>query len=33
MSVELAPGATGLLVLSDGTVLQGLGVGAEGAAV
>jgi len=33
MSVELTPGATGLLVLADGTVLQGLGVGAEGAAV
>jgi carbamoyl-phosphate synthase small subunit len=33
MSVELTPGATGLLVLADGTVLQGIGVGAEGSAV
>jgi carbamoyl-phosphate synthase small subunit len=30
---ELLPGATGLLVLADGTVLQGLGCGAAGAAV
>ena len=30
---ELLPGATGLLVLADGTVLQGVGVGAEGSAV
>jgi carbamoyl-phosphate synthase small subunit len=33
MAVELLPGATGLLVLADGTVLQGVGVGAEGSAV
>ena len=33
MAVELTPGATGVLVLADGTVLQGVGVGAEGAAV
>jgi carbamoyl-phosphate synthase small subunit len=30
---QLFPGATALLVLADGTVLQGLGVGAEGVAV
>jgi carbamoyl-phosphate synthase small subunit len=33
MSRELAPGTTGVLVLADGTVLQGLGVGAVGEAV
>src|SRR5215217_62283 len=33
MSVQLTPGATGVLVLADGTVLQGIGVGAEGASV
>jgi carbamoyl-phosphate synthase small subunit len=30
---DLLPGVTGLLVLADGTVLQGLGVGAAGEAV
>ena len=30
---ELLPGATGVLVLADGTVLQGIGVGATGEAV
>jgi carbamoyl-phosphate synthase small subunit len=30
---SLMPGATGVLVLADGTVLQGIGVGAEGHAV
>jgi carbamoyl-phosphate synthase small subunit len=30
---ELLPGVTGVLVLADGTVLQGVGVGAAGAAV
>jgi len=30
---ELLPGCTGVLVLADGTVLQGIGVGATGAAV
>ncbi|HYD46045.1 MAG TPA: glutamine-hydrolyzing carbamoyl-phosphate synthase small subunit [Phenylobacterium sp.] len=33
MSRELLPGCTGVLVLADGTVLQGLGVGATGSAV
>jgi carbamoyl-phosphate synthase small subunit len=33
MTAQLIPGATGVLVLADGTVLQGVGVGAEGAAV
>ncbi|MBW3616463.1 MAG: glutamine-hydrolyzing carbamoyl-phosphate synthase small subunit [Proteobacteria bacterium] len=33
MSPTLIPGATGVLALADGTVLQGVGVGAEGAAV
>ncbi len=33
MTTELLPGATGLLVLADGTVLQGIGCGAEGSAV
>ena len=33
MSRELLPGVTGVLVLADGTVLQGIGVGAEGEAV
>jgi carbamoyl-phosphate synthase small subunit len=33
MSRDLLPGATGVLVLADGTVLQGVGVGAAGAAV
>ena len=33
MTDELMPGATGVLVLADGTVLQGIGVGAEGSAV
>lgn len=33
MTDELTPGATGVLVLADGTVLQGIGCGAIGAAV
>jgi carbamoyl-phosphate synthase small subunit len=33
MTVELLPGVTGVLVLADGTVLQGVGVGAIGDAV
>jgi len=33
MSRELLPGVTGILVLADGTVLQGIGVGAVGDAV
>jgi len=33
MSRELLPGVTGVLVLADGTVLQGIGVGAVGDAV
>jgi carbamoyl-phosphate synthase small subunit len=33
MSRDLLPGATGVLVLADGTVLQGIGVGAVGSAV
>jgi carbamoyl-phosphate synthase small subunit len=33
MSTELLPGVTGVLALADGTILQGLGVGATGAAV
>ncbi|HVK42570.1 MAG TPA: glutamine-hydrolyzing carbamoyl-phosphate synthase small subunit [Phenylobacterium sp.] len=33
MTVELLPGVTGVLVLADGTVLQGVGVGAVGDAV
>jgi carbamoyl-phosphate synthase small subunit len=33
MTDTLRPGATGLLVLADGTVLQGIGVGAVGDAV
>uniref|UniRef100_UPI00286D2634 glutamine-hydrolyzing carbamoyl-phosphate synthase small subunit n=1 Tax=Phenylobacterium sp. TaxID=1871053 RepID=UPI00286D2634 len=33
MTTELLPGATGVLVLADGTVLQGTGVGAAGEAV
>src|SRR5690348_14749191 len=33
MHGELMPGATGVLALADGTVLQGLGVGAVGEAV
>jgi carbamoyl-phosphate synthase small subunit len=31
--MELLPGATGVLALADGTILQGIGVGAEGSAV
>src|SRR5450755_2980475 len=30
---KLLPGCTGVLALADGTILQGIGVGAEGAAV
>jgi len=33
MSRDLLPGATGVLALADGTVLQGIGVGATGKAV
>ena len=33
MPATLLPGATGVLVLADGTVLQGLGCGAVGKAV
>ena len=33
MTVQLIPGATGVLALADGTILQGIGVGAEGSAV
>ena len=33
MTTKLAPGATGVLVLADGTVFQGLGVGAVGDAL
>src|SRR5688500_57080 len=33
MSRDLLPGVTGVLVLADGTVLQGVGVGAVGEAV
>jgi carbamoyl-phosphate synthase small subunit len=33
MATELLPGVTGVLVLADGTVLQGIGVGAVGEAV
>ena len=30
---DLMPGCTGVLALADGTILQGIGVGAEGSAV
>src|ERR1700733_1144077 len=33
MTDKLMPGATGVLALADGTVLQGIGVGAAGEAV
>jgi carbamoyl-phosphate synthase small subunit len=33
MTDTLMPGATGVLVLADGTILQGIGVGAAGDAV
>ena len=33
MTQTLLPGVTGVLVLADGTVLQGIGVGATGEAV
>ena len=33
MSRDLLPGVTGVLALADGTVLQGIGVGAVGEAV
>ncbi|WP_369058827.1 glutamine-hydrolyzing carbamoyl-phosphate synthase small subunit [Caulobacter sp. 73W] len=33
MSIDLLPGVTGVLVLADGTVLQGIGVGAAGEAL
>ena len=33
MTAQLISGATGVLALADGTVLQGIGVGAEGACV
>ena len=33
MSRDLLPGVTGVLALADGTILQGIGVGAVGEAV
>jgi hypothetical protein len=33
MTDKLMPGATGVLALADGTILQGIGVGAAGEAV
>ncbi|WP_395673990.1 hypothetical protein, partial [Phenylobacterium sp.] len=33
MSRDLLPGATGVLALADGTILQGVGVGAVGEAL
>ena len=33
MSRDLLPGCTGVLALADGTILQGMGVGAVGEAV
>ena len=33
MSHDLLPGVTGVLALADGTIIQGVGVGAEGDAV
>ncbi|MGZ8364419.1 MAG: glutamine-hydrolyzing carbamoyl-phosphate synthase small subunit [Caulobacteraceae bacterium] len=33
MTAQLMPGATGILALADGTILQGIGVGAETSAV
>jgi carbamoyl-phosphate synthase small subunit len=33
MTTKILPGATGVLVLADGTVLQGIGVGAIGSAL
>jgi len=33
MTTQLLPGATGVLALADGTILQGLGVGATGTAL
>ena len=33
MSQDLLPGVTGVLALADGTILQGVGVGAVGEAV
>ena len=33
MTTKILPGATGVLVLADGTVFQGLGVGATGSAL
>src|SRR5690242_6998347 len=33
MAAEILPGATGVLALADGTILQGIGVGAVGEAV
>lgn len=33
MTTQLLPGCTGVLALADGTILQGLGVGATGAAL
>ena len=33
MTTQLLPGATGVLALADGTILQGIGVGAESASV
>jgi len=33
MTAQLLPGATGVLALADGTIFQGLGVGATGSAL
>ena len=33
MTIQLLPGCTGVLALADGTILQGIGVGATGAAL
>ena len=33
MAAALTPGATGVLALADGTILEGIGVGAEGEAI
>jgi len=33
MTIQLLPGATGVLALADGTILQGIGVGATGTAL
>jgi len=33
MTTKILPGATGVLALADGTILQGIGVGAVGSAL